>query len=76
MSDSKHFAICIQNGEYDGTLQLRKVYEVLEDASAASRGYVRVIDESTEDYLYPASWFVLVSVPANVEELLHGLAAK
>ena len=51
MSDSKHFVICINNGEYAGTLDLRKVYEVLEDASAASRDYARIIDESGEDYL-------------------------
>jgi len=76
MSEAKHFAICIHNGEYAGTLELRKVYEVLEDAAAAKRNYVRVIDESGEDYLYPQSWFVAVSVPANVEDLLHGLAAK
>jgi hypothetical protein len=76
MSDAKHFVICIHNGEYAGTLELRKVYEVLEDAAAAKRHYARVIDESGEDYLYPESWFVPVAVPANVEELLHELAAK
>lgn len=76
MSESKRFAICIHNGEYAGTLELRKVYEVLHDDAAAKREYVRVIDESGEDYLYPQSWFVPVSVPANVEDLLHDLAAK
>ncbi|HVR41505.1 MAG TPA: hypothetical protein VMU84_20590 [Thermoanaerobaculia bacterium] len=76
MSETKHFAICVHNGEYAGTLELRKVYELLEDAAAAARDYVRVIDESGEDYLYPRSWFVPVSVPANVEDLLHDLAAK
>jgi len=59
-----------------GTLQLRKVYEVLEDAAAAKRNYVRIIDESGEDYLYPAKWFVAVQVPDKVEQLLHDLAAK
>lgn len=76
MSDSKYFAICIHNGEYAGTLELRKVYEVLKDASAERRNYVRVIDESGEDYLYPRSWFVPVAVPENVEQVLHDLAAK
>ncbi len=76
MSQTTHFAICIQNGEYAGTLHLRKVYEVLEDSSAAQRNYVRVIDESGEDYLYPRSWFVPVSVPENIEQLLHELAVK
>ena len=76
MTDTKQFAICIHNGEYAGTLELRKVYEVLQDADAADRNYVRVIDESGEDYLYPRSWFVPVSVPEGVEQLLHELAVK
>jgi hypothetical protein len=76
MSETKQFAICVQNGEYAGTLELRKVYEVLEDTTAATRNYIRVIDESGEDYLYPQSWFIRVSVPEGVEDLLHDLAAK
>ncbi|HEX3578762.1 MAG TPA: hypothetical protein VHY33_09380 [Thermoanaerobaculia bacterium] len=76
MSDPKHFVICINNGEYAGTLELRKVYEVLEDASAELRNYTRIIDESGEDYLYPKSWFVPVAVPQNIEELLHDLVMK
>ncbi|HUP61064.1 MAG TPA: hypothetical protein VNA69_11655 [Thermoanaerobaculia bacterium] len=76
MSEAKHFAICIHNGEYAGTLELRKVYEVLEDTSAEKRNYMRVIDESGEDYLYPRSWFVSVAVPENVEQLLRELALK
>ena len=76
MSSMTHFAICLHNGEYAGTLELRKVYEVLEDPIAAKRSFIRVIDESGEDYLYPASWFVPVAVPENVEQLLHELAPK
>lgn len=76
MNEAKHFAICIHNGEYAGTLELRKVYEVLDDASAEKRNYVRVIDESGEDYLYPRSWFVPVAVPAGTEQLLHDLVVK
>jgi len=76
MTETTQFAICIHNGEYAGTLELRKVYEVLQDALAAERSYVRVIDESGEDYLYPRSWFVPVSVPEGIEQLLHELAVK
>jgi hypothetical protein len=76
MSDAKHFVICINNGEYAGTLELRKVYEVLDDPSAEARDYARIIDESGEDYLYPKSWFVPVAVPESIEELLHELAVK
>ncbi|MEO8383270.1 MAG: hypothetical protein ABI779_26675, partial [Acidobacteriota bacterium] len=76
MSEAKHFAICIHNGEYAGTLDLRKVYEVLDDTSAETRNYLRVIDESGEDYLYPKAWFVPVALPEGIEQLLHELAAK
>ena len=76
MSSAKQFAICISNGEYAGTLELRKVYEVLDDESAARRHYMRVIDESGEDYLYPQSWFVPVTVPESVEQVLHELSIK
>ena len=74
MSGTSHFAICIHNGEYAGTLDLRKVYEVIEDPVAAKRNFIRVIDESGEDYLYPQSWFVPVAIPEGVEQLLHELA--
>jgi hypothetical protein len=76
MSETKHFAICIHNGEYAGALELRKVYEVLEDDVAGRRSYTRVIDESREDYLYPQSWFVPVALPESVEQLLHELVIK
>ena len=75
-NDPKSFAICIENGDYAGTLELRKVYEVLGDASAAKRNYIRVIDESGEDYLYPAAWFVPVVVPESAGERLHELVVS
>jgi hypothetical protein len=76
VGEARHFAICIHNGEYAGTLELRKVYEELEDTSAAARDYARIIDESCEDYLCPKSWFVSAVVPESVEELLHDLMIK
>ena len=75
MSDSKHFVICINNGEYAGTLELRKVYEVLEDPSAASRDYARIIDESGEDYLYPAKRFVVVGLAEPAAKRLLAVGA-
>jgi hypothetical protein len=59
------FVLCIRN---DGAedLELRKVYQVLGDQSAAGEGYARVIDESGEDYLYPAEYFVPVKLPAAI----------
>jgi hypothetical protein len=63
------FALCIRNEGCDD-LQLRKAYQVLPDASATKEGYVRVIDESGEDYLYPADFFLTVALPASVAERL------
>jgi hypothetical protein len=62
------FAVCITDSEPD--LERRKVYRVLPDESAARDDYVRVIDESGEDYLYPASYFVLLDVPEAAERAL------
>ena len=56
MKDSK-FVICIDNLEYPVSLEKRKIYEVLPDPDAEKIEHIRVIDESGEDYLYPASCF-------------------
>ncbi|HVF48790.1 MAG TPA: hypothetical protein VNA19_01810 [Pyrinomonadaceae bacterium] len=60
-------AICIDNTDYEMSLERRKVYPVLPDADAEQHNYVRVIDETGEDYLFPASRFVLINVTADVE---------
>lgn len=60
------YAICVENrGAED--LDLRKVYRVLPDKDAAAAGYVRVIDESGDDYLYPARYFVPVELPPRAK---------
>lgn len=64
------FAVCINNSEYPASLELHKIYRVLPDEEAAQDGDVRIIDESGEDYLYPAEWFVLINVPQEVEASL------
>lgn len=63
------FVLCIRNQGCDD-LQLRKAYQVLPDPSATEEGYVRVIDESGEDYLYPTDYFLPVALPASVAEQL------
>jgi hypothetical protein len=57
------FLICIRNEGYPASLELRKVYQALPDDGALKRGYVRVIDESGEDYLYPEEFFVPIDLP-------------
>jgi hypothetical protein len=70
MPEHKHFAVCIRNEEYEASLELRKIYEVLEDPEAATHQMLRVIDEEGEDYLYPAAWFVPIELPLNVERAI------
>jgi len=63
------FVICLRNDDCVD-LEIRKVYPVLPDAAAARDGYLRVIDESGEDYLYPADYFVFVDVQVAARKLL------
>jgi hypothetical protein len=64
------FAICVDNSGYPASLELLKVYRVLPDDDAATDGDLRIIDESDEDYLYPASYFVLIDLPQDTERIL------
>jgi hypothetical protein len=62
------FAICIKNTGYLASLELRKIYQVVPDARAAKHQFIRVIDESGEDYLYPAAHFVPIELPDAAEK--------
>jgi hypothetical protein len=57
------FLLCVKNEGYPASLEVRKVYQSLPDPDAAARGFLRVIDESGEDYLHPSSFFVVVELP-------------
>ena len=63
------FALCIENSDCED-LEKRKLYQILPDETATQEGYMRVIDESGEDYLYPESYFILVDLPRQAEEVL------
>lgn len=76
MSSEKHFVICVRNDEYEGALELRKIYEVLEDRDAEPHDLVRVIDESGEDYLYPRDWCLPIQLPQNIEEAIVEIAHR
>jgi hypothetical protein len=66
------FAVCVNNADYPASLELHKIYRVLPDADAVADGDLRVVDESGEDYLYPAEYFVLIELPQAVKKsLLH-----
>jgi hypothetical protein len=64
------FAVCINNSVYPDDLKVRTVYQVLPDESAARSNYIRVIDETGEDYLYPAEYFVFIDVPPEAAKAL------
>lgn len=64
------FAVCVNNADYPASLELHKIYHVLPDEDAEVDGDMRVIDESGEDYLYPADYFVMIELPKAVEKSL------
>ncbi len=70
-SRKKRFAVCVRNAGYGASLELRKIYQVLPDVEAKEHGLVRVIDESGEDYLYPARCFLDVDLPQPVRNALR-----
>lgn len=70
IDQSIRFAICVNNTHYPASLELHKIYRVLPDEEAESDGDFRIIDESGEDYLYPAEYFVLAKLPQAVEKSL------
>jgi hypothetical protein len=67
------FVICVGNEDCDD-LEPRKIYIVIPDATAAKDGYVRVIDESGEDYLYPETYFVPIDLPSAIKKALLSAA--
>ena len=67
---AKRFVMCINNAAYPVSLELRKVYMALPDPEAESTGFVRVVDESGEDYMYPESLFAAVELPRAAADLV------
>jgi hypothetical protein len=64
------FALCVENKDCED-LEKRKIYRIIPDEESEREGYLRVIDESGEDYLYPQSYFVLVELPREAQEALR-----
>lgn len=71
---AQKYAVCINNSDYPASLALHKIYRVLPDEDAAVDGDLRVIDESGEDYLYPADYFLFLKLPKAVERSLSRAA--
>lgn len=68
---STQFAVCTDNSGYLASLEVGKLYPVIPDAEAAKHGYIRVIDESGDDYGYATNRFFILGVPAALAEALR-----
>lgn len=67
-----NFAVCLATSE-DEDVEVGKVYRILPDAKATEVGCLRVIDESGEDYLYPAERFMVLDLPEAERERLRAV---
>lgn len=68
--EDTRFVVCVNNAEYPVSLELHKIYRVQTDKDAEADGDLRIVDESGEDCLYPADYFVLLDLPQAVEKSL------
>ncbi len=68
---TRRFVICVDNSEYPASLELHKIYRVIPDKSALADGDLRIIDESGEDYLFPANYFIPIQLPQTIVRALN-----
>ena len=68
------YVVCIENGGYNASLEVRKIYRALPDESADKVGWIRVIDESEEDYLFPGKYFIPIELTEEIEQALYASA--
>ena len=73
-STAKKLVICLENEGYEVSLERRKIYQALPDSDAAKHRQIRVIDESGEDYLYPAAMFAAVELPPSLRRAMLAAA--
>ena len=64
------YVVCVDNTSYPTSLELQKIYRTLPDEGACADGDLRVVDESGEDYLFPAAMFVPINPPDQVRSSL------
>jgi len=65
------FAVCLRNAGYAASIEVRKLYAFLDDPDAEANKLIRVVDESGEDYLYPARMFEKLALPAEIQRALR-----
>lgn len=71
---ANEFVVCINNSDYQASLEIRKIYQVVPDKKAGKLKQLRIIDESGEDYLYPASRFMEIKLSKPVRDALSNAA--
>jgi hypothetical protein len=71
---AKRFAVCINNSEYQASLEVGKLYQIVPDDEATAHGYLTVVDESGEGYWYAASRFFPVEIPVELARVLSAAA--
>jgi hypothetical protein len=65
-----HYVICLDNSNYPASLEVRKLYPVIQDSEAEEHHLIRIIDESGEDYLYPAENFAYLKLSQQIIDQL------
>lgn len=71
---ARSLVVCIDNDGYLASLEKRKIYVALRDATAAKHGLLRIIDESGDDYLYPQTFFRSIALPLAVKRAVLAAA--
>jgi hypothetical protein len=66
-TQARQLVVCVENEGYPASLEKRKIYVALRDASADKHNMLRIIDESGEDYLYPRAFFRAIALPQSVK---------
>ena len=70
MATQQQYVVCLNNEGYQASLLARRIYRAIPDTDAASRGLLRVIDESGEDYLFPQDLFEAIELPTSLKRKL------
>lgn len=68
---NRGFAVCVRNGGYTASLEARKLYSFIDDLDAEANNLIRIVDESGEDYLYPARLFRKLALPSDIQRALR-----
>lgn len=69
-STTQYFVVCLNNEGYEASLEVGKLYRVVPDEQATAHGYIRVIDESGEDYAFSTDRFLRLQFSPQIEETL------